>query len=417
MNNSANCWILAWQRCAITLVLLGLGNTRVQAHGGPPAALGVVAADATGPRIIALNEGLALREEDTWSFMCPRLWGDPDTAAGKTPLALSSDGESTFIAGADDLYLERSGQLQAQGRPELTQNQVFALAAQQRSLVGLRVTTTGSELTRIEAASGGPLWRSDEIWSSLASDADHFYLANLMEDKAVRYLTLNSQGETVEETRADVERVPFQIRLQPTAQGLYAIGYDSFGYTLSVFRSSWLQLLQSPGVISGPQAVNGGPLWLAVDGKLLREAGDHFEPTDETRYITCVGQWGDLTYACAGAELYRLGAAGLEERLFTLAELYAPNPGLISADASQACEFQWILFKNDLTRSGLSPRERNELPGAENTAPTAGGAAAEPAGDPTMGAAGEAAPAPSPTDAAVPRDGDSASAAGAGAEP
>jgi len=108
----------AWQSLGFgafirALGLLLVGATKAHAHGLPPSAFGIVASSSEKPTLVVLNEGLAVARPDGWSFLCPSLWGDGDTASGKAPLALSIDGITSFIVGADDLYIARDGVLSA----------------------------------------------------------------------------------------------------------------------------------------------------------------------------------------------------------------------------------------------------------------------------------------------------------------
>jgi hypothetical protein len=92
----------------------------------------------------------------------------------------------------------------------------------------------------------------------------------------------------------------------------------------------------------------------------LTEAG--FEPSAETRYVTCLGQWGDKPYACSGSELYWLTDQGLGELFFQLREFSGPDPALVPAEAEEPCGYQWLLFRGDLSNSGLDPQDWSAPP-------------------------------------------------------
>ena len=329
------------------------------AHGGPPAALGIVAADPNGePSLVLLNEGLAVLRDQRWSFACPRLWGDADTTADKVPLAMSVDGIESWIIGADDLYVVREGGLTALARPDLSRAAIVALAGDHDALFGLRVTSAGSSVVRIDDDAKRPLFTSSNFWSALAIDPDRIHLARFESDQIVR-TALDRNGDVLEEFWSKIEGAVVQIRLRPTPQRLFAVIYDGQQHTLAVLEQDSLQVvLQSVGPIQGPQAGPDGRLWVALDGELMREAGDGFESIGEERRVTCLAQWGSVPYACVGSDIHRLDDDGLQARLFRLDQLSAPDPALIAADAERDCEFQWLLYRNDLDRSGLEPRDR-----------------------------------------------------------
>ncbi len=307
-----------------------------------------------------LNEGLAILRGERWSFACPRLWGDADTSAGKIPLALSVDGIDTWIVGADDLYLAREGVLTATARPELSRAAIVALSGDHDRLFGLSVSTAGSSVVRIDDDEKLPLFTSSNFWAALAVDSEGIHLARFEMDEIIR-MTLDHDGDVLEEFRSPLEGTLAQIRLRPTPQRLFAVLYDGEQYTLVVLEQAGLQVvLQSPDPIQGPQAGPDGLLWVAVNGELMREAGDGFESVGELRRVTCLAQWGSVPYACTGTDIHRLDDDGLQAPLFQLARLSAPDPELVTADAERDCEFQWLLYRNDLERSGLEPRDWTE---------------------------------------------------------
>lgn len=340
-------------------MFLLVGPAAVRAHGLPPSALGIVAADDNGqPSMVLLNEGLAFEHDDRWSFLCPRLWGDPDTSAGKTPLAWSLDGVETWIIGADDLYSARDGVLTPQRRPDLSSASIVGLAADDGALFGLQQSSDGSAIVRIDDDVEAPLFTSPEFWSWLAIGEDRVHVARVTEAGEVARLALDRQGVPIEEFvhAIDGTRRLAQLRLRPTARGLFAVTYDGQQYTLvAIAQDSWQVVLQSPGPIQGPQASAGGGLWVAANGELMREADGGFEAVGETRVVTCLEQYGSFAYACVGSDLHRLDDDGLAARIFQLDHLNELDPALIPAPAARECNFQWLLFRNDLERTGLAP--------------------------------------------------------------
>jgi hypothetical protein len=344
---------------ASSLIFLLVGPTAARAHGLPPSTLGVVAADDEGqPNMVILNEGLAFGRGDRWSFICPRLWGDPDTSSGKNPLAWSLDGVETWIIGADDLYSARDGVLTPQQRSDASSRSIAALAADDDALFGLKVAADGSAVVRIDQADAAPLFTSNEIWSWLAIGQGRVHLARVTAASELARVTLDRTGQPIEEVVHTDAGAIAQLHLRPTARGLYAVVYDGTQYSLALLeQQTWQDVLHSPGPIAGPAASGDGTLWIAADGVLMRDAGAGFQAVGETRSVTCLRQYRSLAYACVGTDLHRLGNAGLGARLFQLAGLRERDPALIPATAARDCHFQWLLFRNDLERTGLAPRD------------------------------------------------------------
>jgi MYXO-CTERM domain-containing protein len=384
--------------CCIWIASLILANSNAQvarAHGGPPSALGLIAINADGPNVVLLNEGLAFANDDgRWSFLCPSLWGDASVAAGKVPYALSIDGQSTWIIGSDDLYVAKGGVLTKQGRSDLTNASVVALTGNGSELFGLRLGTMGSEIVRIETAYTPPVWSSADYWSALTADADGFYLARVVNDRELGFLTLDPQGQTRAEFTIGVETMPARVVLKPTSRGLYAVLFDgNIHYALgSLADNRWQVLKEADGVIAGPQAGPDGQLWVSIGGQLQRITDGGFEPVDESRYVTCLGQWGGKAYACQSSDLYWLEEQGLGERFFQLNEFNGPNPAHVPAEAEEQCGNQWFLFRSDLLNSGLEPQDWPAPPTAAGAA-GGGGAGTVAAGEspPAAAAAGSAA--------------------------
>jgi hypothetical protein len=356
-------WVATLIVFALTLVL---PSSDTRAHGGPPAALGIVAADEHGrPSMVLLNEGLAFERDDRYLFMCPSMWGDSDTSAGKAPLARSVDGVESWIIGTDDLYSVRDGALTAQGRPDLSSASVIALAAQDDALLGLRFDADGSAVVRIDDAAKAALFTSPETWSWFATGDGNLHLARVVADTGeVVRAVVDTDGEVIEEFRTPMATPLAQLRLRPTANGLFAVLFDGQQYALvAIEQERWQVLLQSSGPIDGPQASAGGALWVSLDGELMSDNGDGFAAVGEARRVTCLEQWGSHAYACVGSDLYSLGDAALAEHLFQLDHLGAPDPALVPTDGKRECEFQWVLYRLDLERTGLAPRHDDDEDG------------------------------------------------------
>lgn len=341
-----------------TLTLLGIGAlipASVRAHGGPPAALGLVAANPNGAQVVLLNEGLALLRPEAWSYMCPRLWGEPATSSGKVPLARSADGVSTWVMGADDLYLLRDDMFVPQSRPELQRNNVIAVTNDAQNVYALHLlstgTTTSTELIRLTETPEPPLWTGAEYWSSLTADATGLHLARVAGENELELVSVDTAGQELRRVKATLELTPNEIQLHATGGQVYVAGNDGDTWVLGYFDpaagDAWHQILQGPARILGPQASADGTIWIALDGALTRLQGDMTETVGEIGKISCLDQWNDWQYACSGPSMYRLEAAGLGENFFGMQGFHAPDPMLVPPEAQDDCSFQWLLYTND----------------------------------------------------------------------
>jgi hypothetical protein len=343
--------------------------------------------------LVVLNEGLAFaRAGDGWSFLCPSLWGDGSSASGKAPLASSIDGVISFVVGADDLYIARDGVLSHARRPELSGAALVELAAAGDALFGLKVTSEGSELVRVDGAPKPALYTSGEHFAALAANEGRFHLGRVSQTGELIVTTVDLDGQVLAENRVQMGLTSAQLRLRPSAQRMFALLIDGGHFALGELgERSWQPIAQVDAPIEGPEASPDGRLWIAVEGVLMREAARGFEEVGEARSVTCLGRWGAWAYACAGAEVYRLETEGLGERIFDLARLAPPDPAHVPAAAADACQIQWALFHGDLERVGLAPLGQ-PLPSSPSPSQLdagnagAGGAAADAGGRASDGA-------------------------------
>ena len=346
-----------------TLTLLGIAAFlpgAVFAHGGPPAALGLLAVNADGPEVILLNEGLGLKRPEGWSYMCPSLWGEVNQSSGKYPLARSADGVETWVCGGEDLYLLRDQKLVAQMRPEFRRNEMIGLANDAESVYGLHFTGSGprmsTEVVRLRSdGADASFWKSDVYWSAITANTDGVYVARVAAEKQLELVTLDKSGTELSRAQAMLPLTPLEIQLHALGKRVYVTANDG---TLSMFGyfegSVWKEVLQDMMPIIGPQSSPDGTLWIAIGGVLKRLQDETPEAVDETRMITCLEQWNDWHYACVGSDLFQLTESGIGERLFAMEGFRAPDPKLVPPEAEDNCAQQWVLYSVDATRSGLT---------------------------------------------------------------
>jgi hypothetical protein len=337
-------------------VVLALSPLAVLAHGGPPSALGLIAADESGPAVVLLNEGLTFRTPTAWSYLCPSIWGELSLSSGKLPLARSADGVSTWIVGVDGLYLLRDQQIAAPQRPEFGRNNMIALANDAQYVYGLHFTGSQStEVVRLSADVEPALWVSSEYWSAIATSAAGIHLARVAGENQLELVTLDRQGQEKSRAQAALPITPFEMQLHTKDERVYVTATDGKLALVGYFDAdAWKEVLQAKPPILGPQASADGTLWLAIAGQLGRLQSDKVEPEAESRTLTCLEEWNNWQYACLGPDLHRLTSEGIGDRIFSLDGMHAPDPRLVMLLARDSCDQQWTIYSFDAMRSGLT---------------------------------------------------------------
>jgi hypothetical protein len=356
------------------------------AHGGPPSAMGLLAAGNDGPAVILLNEGLAIKRPEAWSFMCPSLWGEVNQASGKFPLARSANGAETWVAGSSDLYVLRDQELLAVNRPELRRNEMIALANDTEHVYGLHYTLEGesnsSEVVRLSEQAEPAFWASDVYWPLLTANEQGVFVGRVPGLMQLELVTLDKQGQEQSRVMGATSLTLNESQLHAFGDRVYVTGTDGTSWLFGYFEAGvWKEVMQSNETILGPQASPDGSVWIALGGVLQRVKDVTTEDVGETRMITCLEQWNDWHYACVGPDLHQLTEAGLGERVFALDGFHAPDPKYVPADRKSECDAQWTLYSIDAMRVGM---KFLEWPGASDPA---AGAAGAPAAGSAAGAA------------------------------
>ena len=365
------------------LLCLGLWHpaSDASAHGGPPEIYGIAAADTEGVSAVVLNEGLAVKHQERWVYLCPSLWEDRQTTGTRQTLAYSIDGQTTWVVGADDIYALREGGVQPQGRDMLGAANVLSLAVTREHLYGLVFSEQGSEVVPIDRQAA-PLYGSAEQFQTLATHEEAMVVGRI-EDRELVLLELDERGTEGERHELTLEAPGANLRLRLYRQALFVVWFDGNEHVLARLDLAenepvLTELSRSVDTIQGPQHTPGGTAFITHGKALLRltEDGDA-EPVDTPEEITCLNLYGSLPYACAGSRLYELTNEGLGEILLDLTGLHSQPPELIPESAEPECGFQWQLFRNDLQRSGLAPQDWPEE-GAPDGGVDAGPSAAGP---------------------------------------
>lgn len=336
---------------AIAMLLDGGEASRARAHGSDPAqALSVVAADAHGPSVVRLNEGLTVRRPEGWRFVCPVLWGEDAVVP-----AQAMPGGAVLIGASSGLFvMGEDGSVARHADPAAT-GRVIALAASAAGLFALHAQGA-YELLSVQANTVRVLWSDTRAWADLAA-GDGFVSLMRTENDQLHELRLSPQGALLAEHSALLAAGASGVRVRLTGSVSYALVLSS---TLTaelgrIEQGAWLSL-QRAGAIAGPIETAGGPRMLALDGALARFDGEQLAPLAEPARVTCLGRWLDLGYACSEGDLRALDADGLGALLFGLEMLLEPDLERVPEAAREACTLQWQRYRIDLLRRGITPR-------------------------------------------------------------
>jgi hypothetical protein len=329
--------------------VLAVPRSAARAHGPAPAALAVLAWDGTQLDLVRLNVGLARRvEEDRFRFLCPALWGD-ERGAPAAPLA---SGEVVLAASSGLFLLSAQGGLRPHPDPN-ARGAVIDLVLAGDELYALRVIDGKSELLAIDAEHARAVWSDASVFFSIASDDQRLLLLRSNElNLAWQWLDLSGVPQDAGELALPA---PVEYAFARLSHGLpYALvleqGRPELGRLLG---SDWVSVAKAAGSIAGPIALEDVEL-LAIDGQLAQLGDAAPVELGEGPYVSCLDQFGELSYACTRAGLSRLAASGVGESLFDFSQLAPPDLS-VAADEQQRerCDYQWQDLRFDLLALGV----------------------------------------------------------------
>jgi hypothetical protein len=339
------------------------------AHGDPASVLEVGRVDRDGlPVLVRLSEGMALRANGHARYLCPALFDSED----ETPRAAALPTGPTLVASRAGAYLLLAdGTVEPHPDAALRGDVIRALEAGPSGVYALRSTESGAELLALDAERAEVLASLPADFSSLAVEDSGLLVAGLSPSARVLQRGFGADGAAREEWSAEaaasLDAVAVFARLADGQPYLLVAAANALGSELArLDDAGGYQVVQrAGGAISGPIAVDART-WLAFDGQLaeLRDDGE-VARADDAGLVTCVGRAGALRYACTGTELVRLEASGLGERLFGLDEIEPPDLSGLADELAERCELQWLRFRVDLVRAGVTPLDD----GAEPTPP------------------------------------------------
>jgi hypothetical protein len=213
----------------------------------------------------------------------------------------------------------------------------------------------GTELWRIDDGSTSPLWKGDGLYRSVSTDDAGFWLARV-EGTSAKVLRLGLDGAPGDGHDFEIEDDARVKNIAQAPDGVYVSTIDSFAgsalFRIGASDGAFSSVIRSNAPLSGPVLVDGGPLWVESEGKLVRLTSDRgvTDAGSERNDLIGLGLTGTMAYASTGNQLYRLDASGVGEKLFDLSELGPPEMKI----DDRACAADWSIFKTDLARAGVT---------------------------------------------------------------
>ncbi len=384
-----------------TVVVSGaVAGPVAHAHGPAPSPLSVVRAAGGEALAIGTSIGLARRTGDSFQYVCPSAWNEGEDAFDRPiPIAASLD-DDMVVAGTPDIMRSTAG-----GCGFVAET--GGLAGRGDATIDVAAITPRGEPAFFAALvddgiSGSSVWTADVGASfveslpatvplqSLAPASTGIVAAGVdrrEEERALTLVTGPRQGPFT------VERIPagslpeggttlssVRLRLVDDS-GIWMVvatteGFHLWRVTLDAETQAWTvaELVLSDGAIHGPVPLCGATA-IAVD----RQLQFLDEPTTpcslsavEDLEIRCLGNLGDLTFACADFQLLALrdDENVSSDLLFAMTDLVGPDLSCFESDeARDRCTTVWTHFGAEAGLVDPAPEPAPETGEPEPTPP------------------------------------------------
>ncbi len=312
------------------------------AHGPPPQAVGINAVDETGPVIVKLTEGAALRRDDgTWSFLCPALWGGvPERPLGRSPSA------TAHLHGAFALVsIPPDGTVTATGTPELGVTEIVETVRGSTHAWALRRSPELDELWRVSPPER--MWTTPDRVTSLVELDGQIHVA-VMRDLVLDVVTVDLGGSEGATETWDLD-THYTAGLRSAAGQLFLVERRIGDHELARYGPDGPVVIGGgTEEILGPVDLDGRAL-VAIDGLLHWIDGDVLTPTGAPEWVACLESVDGKAWACAYPDLHPVRSDGqLEEPIFRIDAIVPPNMARVPDAITTDCDIEWLRIAADL---------------------------------------------------------------------
>jgi hypothetical protein len=328
------------------LALVGFAATSARAHGGPPAILQVVAADADGPRLVRTTEGFAQRLEERWVYVCPSLFGSTEV-----PRAIAHDDDDVvWLASVTGTFtLDRQGRVASID----TDGALTALALTADGVFGLRFRLQGTAVVRLAGGAMQVVHESDEPFTMLSASGDGLAVGRV-EGEALVVQELGVDGELGARWSVEAALASKLVTLRAAESAAFATTLDNTGYALFALSERMLvPVLQAPGAILGPTRAADDQLWLSTYDALWRIEDDGLQMHPAAQWITCLDRVAGRSFACTQDRVLDFTGPELGTARMDLRDLEPPTSQDGDLVGDEACAADWLLFRADLSTIGI----------------------------------------------------------------
>jgi hypothetical protein len=351
----------------------------VYAHAAPTV-VSILDEDADGVHLVRLLQGIALREGDTWRFVCSQTYG------GKgQDIAASLPGGGAVVAVPTGIaLLKRDGSTTPHPDPEAAQGTPTAFARADGKLYALRMRPRlrVTDVVEITDTTVRIVWTDSRYWSDLAV-ADSALVLVRTEGDEVDELRLSFSGEVVSEQKASlVDPLEVSVRVIGDTP-YYTAKFASSTELARIEQNTWKRILQAGNTLAGPLQMPDGTVLVALDGVLSSLVNEVATPLSKDDFVVGLAQLDGHPYAATRTGMRELASTGLGGEIFDLAELWGPDECLVPKGSESDCELEWQHFQVELLGANIplaSGDTTQKQCGARGVAIAMGAAGASPEG-------------------------------------
>lgn len=368
-------------RCATILLFLAAlvavsGVARsARGHGPTPGVTGVIVDGDPLPHVVSLTRGLAVRNGDDWTFVCPARWDGVGASRARGSLETG-----LVVPGPEGpwhltLHPPEAAPLAVEGVPGARVTAVGASAHDPAHVLWLVATPEMPPRTQLLELDLRPARHGAAPETRMATQLDGLWSDIAMWTDAWRVLRDTQAGSeigrldatlSVDEVTALTEVGTGTHGLRTAADVLHLVTVTTGGDVLwrlpEPASGTAEQVASSTSRIHGPVQVAsaegtemrrfllvaGGLFELADDGSMTRlDAAERYTCLDRASADETSGSSAQrLAFACTLESLYRVTVDGIDTDtpLFELSSMRPPDMRGLDADQATACESRWLDF-------------------------------------------------------------------------